>query len=60
MSALRETDYVERAFFAGWLDALGHAMDEQEMTTMCDSLRDQCAELVREYVESLNEEEDDE
>lgn len=58
MTLLRETDYVERAFFAGWLEALGcYHMTDEQMTTMCDSLRDACSEMVQRYVESMQEDE---
>lgn len=57
MTVLRETDYVERAFFAGWLESLGVSwMTDDQMATMCDSLRDACSEMVQRYVDSLNEE----
>lgn len=48
----RETDYVELAFYAGWLEALGYAMSDVELERMRQLLREQTAQMIRDYVES--------
>lgn len=56
----RETDYVELAFYAGWLDALGYAMSEAELERMRQLLREQTSQMIRDYVESVTAEVADE
>ena len=53
---MRETDYVELAFYSGWLDALGYAMSEAELERMRQLLREQTAQMIRDYVESVTAE----
>jgi hypothetical protein len=53
---MRETDYVELAFYAGWLDALGYAMPEAELERMRQLLREQTAQMIQDYVESVTAE----
>lgn len=48
---MRETDYVEMAFYAGWLEALGFpSMGPQEMELMVEAMRSPVAEMVSDYV----------
>lgn len=54
---LRETDYVELAFYSGWLDALGYAMSEAELERMRQLLREQTSQMIRDYVEAVTAEE---
>lgn len=54
---LRETDYVELAFYAGWLDALGYAMSEAELERMRQLLRERTSQMIRDYVEAVTAEE---
>ena len=53
---MRETDYVELAFYSGWLDALGYAMSEAELERMRQLLREQTAQMIQDYVESVTAE----
>jgi hypothetical protein len=53
---MRETDYVELAFYARWLDALGYAMSEAELERMRQLLREQTAQMIQDYVESVTAE----
>lgn len=52
----RETDYVELAFYSGWLDALGYAMSEAELERMRQLLREQTSQMIRDYVEAVTAE----
>ena len=54
---MRETDYVELAFWSGWVEAMGRSLSHDELIAMRDALRDQVAELVQELLE---QEDDDE
>lgn len=48
----RETDYVELAFYSAWIEAFGYAMSDEELEKMRQSLREQTAQMIRDYVES--------
>jgi hypothetical protein len=54
---MRETDYVELAFWAGWVEALGYSLTPEELITMRDSLRDQASRLALDYLEHCVSEE---
>lgn len=49
-----ETEYVEMAFWSGWLDALGYALSEEELCAMSMKLRDHVSALVCGYVSSID------
>ena len=54
---MRETDYVELAFWSGWAEALGHGLSPEELIGMNAALRDQVAEMVQDYLEDMAQEE---
>jgi len=56
---LDESELVELAFYAGWVQAFGMALDVDELRTMRESLKDSVADIVQEYLESVKEDEGD-
>lgn len=56
---MRETEYVELAFYAGWLEALGYAMSPAELESMREALSGQVAGMIHDYVGSVTEEVED-
>lgn len=47
---MRETDYVELAFWAGWVEALNGALSQDELSEMRDAMRLRVASMVEEYL----------
>ena len=47
---MRETEYVGLAFWAGWVEAMGHSLSHDELIAMDAALRDQVVDLVQEYL----------
>ena len=56
---MRETEYVELAFYSGWLEALGYAMSPAELESMRGALSGQVAGMIHDYVASVTEEVED-
>jgi hypothetical protein len=52
---MRETDYVELAFWAGWVEACGSALSHEELQELDDALRPRVAEMVRDYLEEVTD-----
>lgn len=48
---MRETDYVELAFWAGWVEALGSSLTAEELIVMRDSLRGTVSRLAQDYLD---------
>lgn len=56
---MRETEYVDLAFWAGWLEALGYAMSPAELESMRVALVPQVCSMIHDYVASVTEEVED-
>lgn len=52
---MRETDYVELAFWAGWCEAQGVTLSVDDMCEMAESLKDAASQLAQEYVDNLED-----
>ena len=48
---MRETEYVELAFWAGWVEALGRSLSHDELIAMDAALRDRLAAMVQDYLD---------
>ena len=59
---MSETDYVELAFWSGWVEAHGQALTFDDLCEMAESLKGRVSDLTRDYLEELakadSEEED--
>ena len=47
---MRETDYVELAFWSGWVGALNGSLTHEELCEMQDAMRLRVAAMVEEYL----------
>ena len=60
---MSETDYVELAFWSGWVEAHGQALPFDDLCEMAEALKDRVSDLARDYLETLadgdSEEEDE-
>ena len=54
---MRETDYVELAFWAGWCEAQGVMLTFGDMCEMAEALKDAASRLAQDYVDNLEDKE---
>lgn len=47
---IRETEYVELAFWAGFVDALGRCLNHTELCDMAERLRPVVADMAATYL----------
>lgn len=51
---MSETEYVELAFYSGWLCALGKSLTHDELVQMSEQLKPRIAVLVESYVQHMD------
>jgi hypothetical protein len=47
---MRETEYVELAFWSGWVEAVGSALTHPELQELNDAMRERVRCMVEEYL----------
>lgn len=50
---MRETEYVELAFWSGWVEGVGGSLNHQELLDMTEAMRQRVACMVQEYLSYL-------
>lgn len=53
---MRETDYVELAFWAGWCQAQGVSLGHDDLCDMAEAMKGVAAHAAEQYLESLGDE----